>query len=168
MSERNEWYTPLHIIEAVKQIAVDIDLDPFSCAKANEVVQAESYYTKKEPKGRCGLSLPWHGCVWINPPYERGFPAKVAQKLRQDLGNIDMAFVLTNNCTDTAWWHELAKMADLTCFLRGRLKFWGPNDASSGAAQGQTLMLVMGSGHETPFKTTAHFEQVFGKLGRVL
>lgn len=41
-----------------------IDLDPGSCAVANETVRAAHYYSKELD----GLAHPWPGRVWCNPP----------------------------------------------------------------------------------------------------
>lgn len=41
----NDRYTPLAVIEAVRSVLGTIDLDPSSCAIANQTVQARQYYT---------------------------------------------------------------------------------------------------------------------------
>lgn len=61
----NEWYTPAQYVEAAREVMGDIDLDPASCAMANQTVKATHYYTKEDN----GLSKPWYGRVWLNPPY---------------------------------------------------------------------------------------------------
>lgn len=74
MSTSNEWYTPPEIIEAVREVLGTIDLDPCSCAKANETVQATTYLTK----GYDSLSNDWRRDVtkylpttFVNPPAGR-------------------------------------------------------------------------------------------------
>jgi hypothetical protein len=42
----------------------DIDLDPASCAEANERVRAKQYFTKDMD----GLKQDWTGSVFLNPP----------------------------------------------------------------------------------------------------
>ncbi len=45
-SKSNEHYTPPQIVEAARAFMGAIDLDPCSCALAQEVVQAREYYTQ--------------------------------------------------------------------------------------------------------------------------
>ena len=40
----NEWYIPAEFVCLVSEVLGEIDLDPFSCSFANEVVKANRYY----------------------------------------------------------------------------------------------------------------------------
>jgi hypothetical protein len=61
-----EWYTPAIYIETARQaLGGEFDLDPANCVKANERVRARIYFTRADN----GLSKPWHGRIWCNPPY---------------------------------------------------------------------------------------------------
>ena len=42
-----------------------VDLDPCSDSKAQEVVQAKNFFTTVQD----GLSQPWEGRVFVNPPF---------------------------------------------------------------------------------------------------
>ena len=59
-SQSNEWYTPPPYIKAVHTVMGGIDVDPASCALANQVVQATTYYTLAED----GFSKDWPGRVF--------------------------------------------------------------------------------------------------------
>lgn len=61
-SESNEHYTPRAIVEAARGVMGEIDFDPFSCARANEVVQARAF---------CSLPQSGFKCSWRLEPLER-------------------------------------------------------------------------------------------------
>jgi phage N-6-adenine-methyltransferase len=119
---KNEWYTPAKYIEMARKVIGAIDLDPASSDKAQEIVRAERYTTAADD----GLTQEWRGRVWLNPPYSQ--PADIyvwVSKLVTEVraGRVSAAIMLTHNCTDTAWFHEAASVANAICFTRGRIKF---------------------------------------------
>ena len=96
-SGNNEWYTPPDYIELARAVMGSIDLDPASSDKANEVVQAKTYYTAQDD----GLSHDWSGNVWMNPPYSSELITKFTEKLIAELPRVPQALVLVNNATET-------------------------------------------------------------------
>jgi phage N-6-adenine-methyltransferase len=66
-TDRNQWATPPHLIDAARDAMGGIDLDPCTHAAAQERIQATRYYTKADN----GLLRAWEGRVWCNPPYGR-------------------------------------------------------------------------------------------------
>jgi hypothetical protein len=72
----NEWYTPKDLIRRGRVVMGAIDLDPASSVEANEVVMATKIFTE----GDNALEQPWHGCVWMNPPYATGLIGKFCTK----------------------------------------------------------------------------------------
>ena len=60
-----DYYTPQWVIDAAREVMGGIDPDPASCEAANTWIMANRYYTIDQD----GLSLPWYGRVWLNPPY---------------------------------------------------------------------------------------------------
>lgn len=118
-SDENEWYTPVEYIEAARDILGGIDLDPASSAIANETVGAAKFYTVEED----GLSLPWSGRVWLNPPYG-GLASEFTERLvlEYQAGEVTRAVALVNaHCTDTKWFQRLFDYP--VCFTRGRIDF---------------------------------------------
>ena len=65
-----DWYTPAYLMGAVRELLGAIDLDPASCAAANETVGAARYFTEIDD----GLAQRWHGRLFLNPPYGTGRP----------------------------------------------------------------------------------------------
>lgn len=122
----SEWFSPAHVVAAGRAaLGGRIDLDPASCREANRVVKAKRFFTREDN----GLSLPWSGRVWMNPPYERALVREFTGKLLLECGvrRVLAAVVLTNNSSDAGWWHDLAAAALGMCFLRGRLRFRLPS-----------------------------------------
>lgn len=82
--------------------------------------KCKKFYTPEQD----GLSQPWHGICWCNPPYGRGILAWVRKaKLSADDGNT--VVMLPPARTDTHWFHDYIYGRAEIRFLRGRLKFGG-------------------------------------------
>ncbi len=133
----NEWYTPTEYLEAARDVLGDFDLDPASSAAAQRQVQATEFFDKDDD----GLTRPWRGRVWLNPPYSqpaiREFVSKMVSELRE--GNVTGAVMLTHNFTDTAWFHEAMSAASRVCFTRGRVKFVNAGGETAAPMQGQAF-----------------------------
>lgn len=131
----NEWYTPQKYIEAAREVMGSIDLDPASCALANETVKADTYYTKENN----GLELPWYGNVWLNPPYsnEQSIPGMSGGKLKGSTGlfidtlldyfiaqEVEQAIVCLNADTCRTWFQALWDYS--ICFSNKPIQFIRP------------------------------------------
>ena len=105
-SHYEEWFTPAAIIEAARTCMGGIDLDPASCAKANETVRATRYLTADDDA--LNVELRWHGRIFCNPPYVTGkierFVGKLVSEYEHPDGGVTEAVLLTNNTTETRWW----------------------------------------------------------------
>lgn len=63
-SASNEHYTPAEIVERARRVLGEIDLDPATCAKANETVKAARIFDASSN----GFTVNWSGRVFLNPP----------------------------------------------------------------------------------------------------
>ncbi len=135
MTGNAENYTPTAIIAMVKEVLGGIDLDPASCDFAQKVVKAKRYYTEKEN----GLNKSWKGRVFLNPPYGMPQIRDFTNKLIDELSNIEAAILLTNDQTDTKWWHKCALKAALICMPMGRVHFYTPEIEETSPTNGQTF-----------------------------
>lgn len=135
-SGNNEWYTPIEIIETARLTMGSIDLDPASSDIANETVQAKAYYTAEDN----GIEQEWYGNVWLNPPYSTDLIGAFADKLADEIWNIDQAIVLVNNATETEWFGTLVDLSDAICFPRTRIKYNAPDGKKNSPLQGQAIL----------------------------
>lgn len=137
-SGENEWYTPPDYIEAAKKVMGAIDLDPASSDRANLIVQATIYYTAEND----GLTKPWAGKVWMNPPYAAELITKFISKFISHVtsGQITDGIVLVNNATETVWFRELATSAEAIVFPSGRVRFLDPEGNPGAPLQGQAVV----------------------------
>jgi ParB family chromosome partitioning protein len=167
-SQTAEWYTPAVYIEAVREVLGKIDLDPASCAVANEWIQAKTFYTEKDD----GLSKPWGGNVFLNPPY-----GKTGARSNQDIWStrliyyhtmeyIPSAVLLTKSVPGYKWWNKLFSFHYFpVCFCDERIRFLKldkhGNIVVEGQAKAGTNFWYLGSDLEK-------FEKVFSQFGRIV
>lgn len=133
-----EWYTPDEYLDAARKALGEIDLDPASSAIAQERVKAKKYYTLEQD----GLSKPWAGRVFLNPPYSSDLVGRFTGQLCESLdsGGVTAAVLLVNNATETAWFQEAAEIATALCFPAGRIKFLDEDGNPGAPLQGQAFM----------------------------
>lgn len=130
-----ENYTPEEIVNLVKDVLGEIDLDPASCDFAQEIIGAGKYFTEEDD----GLTKPWFGNVFLNPPYQMPAIKTFTGKLISELPNIKSAILLTNNNTDTLWFYGCAQRAKLICFTKGRINFYKADKEKTYPTNGQAF-----------------------------
>jgi phage N-6-adenine-methyltransferase len=114
----DHWSTPPKLVEQLASEFGPFDLDP--CCET-KTAKAPIFYTPDVD----GLSQPWFGKVWLNPPYSRPEPwvAKAAFEMEQ--GTTSLVVALLPVATDTLWFHNFVLgHADLR-FIKGRVRFYG-------------------------------------------
>jgi hypothetical protein len=106
-----EWYTPGWVFE---RIDMTFDLDPCSPAGGLDWVPAARHYALPQD----GLSMPWIGRIWCNPPY-----GPATEKWLRRMGQHRNGMALVFARTDTEWFHASVVAADAILFIAGRVKF---------------------------------------------
>jgi hypothetical protein len=126
----DDWYTPREIFEALGET---FDLDPCSPG-AGHWVPARKVYTKADD----GLTQPWRGYVFMNPPFggRNGHVPWLTKFLAHGNG-----IAIVRAYTSSAWFHEHAVKAHCMLFPRGKTKFVRP-DGSIGRAPGHGVVLL--------------------------
>ena len=154
-SGNQEWYTPVEIIEAARKTLGRIDLDPFSCAKANEVVKATHIYTKEDD----GFIRPWFGKVWVNHPFSRENNKRIAEQVsNQHYGNDCEIVMITFAATSESWFKPL--LYHPQCYLHGRTNYYDQNgDKVKGCTKGSVITYLG--------KDVKAFYEAFKHLGTV-
>lgn len=134
----DEWGTPPEILELARTAMGGIDFDPASNEAANQIVRAGSYCTKVYD----GLDVFWPvgANIWLNPPYSqplcRLFIAKLIHHFITFGGQ---AILLTNNSTETKWYHQALSTCQAYCLPSKRLAFLEGGKPAKNNRQGQTL-----------------------------
>lgn len=153
-----EHYSPAHIVEMAREVMHAIDLDPASCAQANETVGAAHWYGLDHPNEayRDGLACVWFGRVWMNPPYGDEIAGWTDRLVHQyAMENVIEGIALVPARTDTAWFTRAAA-GRVVCFVTGRLKFGNAENS----APFPSALIYFGEDAET-------FRAVFGAIGLI-
>lgn len=155
LSTSNEWWTPKVYIDAVHEVMGGIDLDPASCAEANKTVRATRFYSQEVD----GLSRPWRGRVFLNPPYG-DLGSAFAAKLYESLGSgVDEAIMLVNSrATDADWFQPCFN--GVICFTDHRIDFETPGEKTASSTHG-SCFVYFGPRPE-------RFADVFARFGNVV
>ena len=123
-----EWGTPQDLFDAVnEEFCFTLDV-----AASGDNAKCARFFTKDDD----GLSQPWSGVCWVNPPYGRQM-IRWLEKARREKANGVTTVALIPARTNTGWFHEICLKEEVR-FIRGRPKF-------NGAAHGlpQPLALVI-------------------------
>lgn len=125
----DEWLTPPHILATLGRF----DLDP--CAPVvRPWATAGRHYTAQDN----GLSQPWHGRVWCNPPYGQEASRWLERLAEHGTGT---ALIFARTETQMFFEHVWGK-ATAMLFLRGRLHFHYVDGTRAKANGGAPSVLI--------------------------
>jgi len=113
-SATDEWETPRLLFDELDHIFGGFTLDP--CATP-ENAKCSQFFTRADD----GLSKPWAGKVFMNPPYGRAIGKWVRKAWEESLTGTLVVCLLPAR-VDTRWWHQYAHKGHVY-FLQGRLRF---------------------------------------------
>lgn len=153
--DSNAWFTPGPYLDAARQaLGGIIDLDPFSSADANELVNAATYFDEHDDGflQDWGASVNSDGTVWMNPPYSARLVQSAVHKFIDEFerGSFGEGIILANNATETRWAQRAVGAASAVCFTDHRISFWNADGkAQSGNTRGQ--MFLYFGGHPLRF-----------------
>lgn len=134
--DRNAWCTPQDIVDALASLWGAPDLDP--CSNERSIVHALTRYALPDD----GLSLPWYGKVYCNPPYSDPGPwvrrcLRHAQQTTIGAPNESIACIIDD--PSTKWWQSAiwrrdedgvaVPLASAVLFPDRRVKFIPPPGA---------------------------------------
>lgn len=152
--ETDEWYTPAHIFDA---LGVVFDLDVAAPQGGPRHVPAKQWFWADS------LQKPWHGFVWMNPPF--GHQATKRKWLRKffEHGN---GIALLPDRTSAPWWQEFAPLSDAVLFISPKVKFERP-DGTTGEQPGTgTALLASGTEGVEALKRASNLGKIFQPLRR--
>lgn len=151
-----ELYTPREIIDLVRVVVGEIDLDPASDDVAQQWVQAKNYYTPALD----GLSHPWFGRVWLHPP-AHGKSAKWINKLlaEYESGRVTEAVLLVRPSAGSKWFQKLTRLYSV-CYPDERIKFLDHQAIPQIQPKHGNAIFYLGQNNQ-------QFQQVFGMIGSV-
>ena len=132
----DEWSTPPDEVQAIAQwLGVTFDLDP--CCRA-DTAKAPVFFTKAEN----GLTRPWFGHVWLNPPYSDPAPWVRKAAEETETGRCALVAACLPASTDTAWFHEHVLGRAEIRFRRGRVRFYGWMGTPLGSPKTPTMYAI--------------------------
>lgn len=131
---KDEWLTPPEIIDALGG-PESFDIDPCSPV-VRPWPTAKAHFSIVDN----GMTKPWHGRVWFNPPY--GGPKIVGPWMRR-MADHGTGIALTFARTETELFFETVwKRAAALLFLRGRLHFHHVDGRREDANAGAPSVLI--------------------------
>jgi DNA N-6-adenine-methyltransferase (Dam) len=125
----DDYYTPKWIFDLLN---VTFDLDVACPPQGPMFTPTRHYYTQADD----GLSQPWHGRVWMNPPFSNPLPW-VEKFVNHENG---IALVPTSN----GRWMDILWASNSHWVTLKSLKFWTPTGPAKGGMPTRCWLVAMG------------------------
>jgi hypothetical protein len=128
----NNWLTPPALLHRFGTF----DLDPCGCADMPWRTATTTYFLPEQN----GLTEPWNGRVFCNPPYGPNV-GDWAKRMSEHGNGIMLIFARTETST---WQQDIFPFADATLFLAGRVRFYLPTGEQGGSGTAPSALLAYG------------------------
>ena len=122
-SASDEWPTPQWLVGQYAAEFGPFDTDPAATAQS---AQASAFYTIDDD----GLSQPWKGRVWMNPPYSNVGAWMAKARAEVEAGNAELVVCLVPARVDARWYRAATARASVVRVLPQRVKFGGCKDSA--------------------------------------
>lgn len=148
----DDWFTPKWVFDALDCV-FDLDVaHPRDFSHTH--VPAEAFLHEK------ALETPWHGFVWMNPPFGNGDRAKLLWMDRFfEHGN---GIALTPDRTSAGWFQKCWHKATLTLFVTPKIKFIQPDGKVATQPSNGTVLWAAGEYAATVLRRAANTETRLG------
>ena len=131
----DHWSTPPEIVRGLEAEFGAFTLDP--CCTAI-TAKAPTFYTPETD----GLSKPWSGNVFLNPPYSKPGPWLRKAREETESGRARLVVALLPVSTDTRWFHDYVRDVAELRFVRGRIKFFGWMGTPIGSPKQPSMLAI--------------------------
>ncbi len=128
----DECYTPSSILDPVVELLGGIDTDP--CWSSSSLVRPRHGYAIAQD----GLTQPWYGTVWLNPPYSN--PGEWVKRAAEHAAEGHMVAALLSLDPSTKWWRHTLSASSLGLWP-ARVHFAG-KFAGGGAARFSSALVL--------------------------
>ncbi len=117
-----DYYTPPELIEAARGAMGDVDLDAASHWIANKTHRIPDYFDVN----RSAFDNPWHGRVWLNPPYGDNAPWFKEILRYTNSGQVEQVCMLSPvHAFITTIARPIMRMSSAFVMLSPTPQFWG-------------------------------------------
>ena len=147
-STTDVWLTPPALICSLGKF----DLDP--CCPANLLWATASKFYSLE-NNQDGLTLPWEGRIWLNPPYSNW--VSFMEKLKLHGNGIALIFARTET---KGFFNHVWNDADSILFLKRRVKFVKADMTTGGSSTAPSVLISYGKNNTQAVKDSG----IEGKL----